>query len=221
MTTPTLIRALLKILALGSVCFCVAFVSVAWEVIDFAGLPSESSADVAIVLGAAAWGNKPSPVYRERINEAISLYKRRRIVRIIFTGGTSKEGFPSEAEVGQKFAISNGIPPWAILVDIDSRSTMQNLRRAKDLMDKSGLHTALLVSDPIHMKRAMAMAADLGLQARQAPTSSSRFQSLLTRAQFLSRETWLNLEYTVLRQMLPKLDTDPEIQVFPDQSTQR
>ena len=215
------LRALLKIFGLACVLFCVAFITVAWEVIDFAGLPSESSADVAIVLGAAAWGNKPSPVYRERINEAISLYKRRRIRRIIFTGGTSKEGFPSEAEVGQKFAISNAIPSWAILVDVDSRSTIQNLRCAKDLMDKSGLHTALLVSDPMHMKRAMAMAADLGSHARQAPTSSSRFQSLLTQTQFLSRETWLNMEYMVLRQMLPKFNTDPEIQVFSDQSTQR
>ena len=79
---------------------------------------------------------------------------------------------------------------------------MRNLRRAKELMARSGVHTALLVSDLMHIKRAMVMAGDLGLQAMQAPTSSSRFQSLLTRAQFLSRKTWLNLEYLVLPQII-------------------
>ena len=94
---PTPIRVLLKILCLACVLFGVAFVVVAWQIMGFVDPPSESSADVAIVLGAAAWGNKPSPVYRERINEAVSLYKTGRVQWIIFTGGTSKEGFPSEA----------------------------------------------------------------------------------------------------------------------------
>lgn len=218
---PKLNQTLLKLLGSACVLSLLILGVVAWQVVAFADMSLDSSADVAIVLGAAAWGNKPSPVYKERINEAISLYRRGRVRWIIFTGGTSKEGFPSEAEVGQNFAISNGIPPWVILVDVDSRSTMQNLRGAKELMSRSGLHTALLVSDPMHMKRAMAMAGDLGLHAMQAPTSSSRIQSLLTRAQFLSRETWLNIEYMILRRMLPKFDTDPEIELSPDQSTPR
>ena len=42
--------------------------------------------DAAIVLGAAVWGNEVSPVFRERINHAIDLYRSGKVRKIIFTG---------------------------------------------------------------------------------------------------------------------------------------
>ncbi|MFZ0548892.1 MAG: ElyC/SanA/YdcF family protein, partial [Candidatus Promineifilaceae bacterium] len=44
-------------------------------------------ADAAIVLGAAVFGTRPSPVLRERINHAVSLYEAGYVDKIIFTGG--------------------------------------------------------------------------------------------------------------------------------------
>ena len=172
---------------------------VAWRIVVFGNRVGDSSADTAIVLGAAAWGRNPSPVYRERINEATSLYKRGRVHWIIFTGGTRQPGFPSEAEVGRQFSARQGVPAAAMLVDTDSRTTWQNLENAKLLMASNGIRTALLVSDPLHMCRAMAMAGDLGIQAEAAPTPSSRFRTWETKSKFLWRETGLYVDYVIFR----------------------
>jgi uncharacterized SAM-binding protein YcdF (DUF218 family) len=174
------------------------FLGVAWQIVDYGNQAYDSHADAAVVLGAAAWGKKPSPVYRERIKEAIALYESGRVQYIVFTGGTPVADYPAEGQVGREFAIGHGVPATAILVETTSRTTWQNLENAKELIGPVGIHSVLLVSDPLHMRRAMAMASSLRLPAMPAPTSSSRFQSLASRAGFLWRETWLYLDYLVL-----------------------
>lgn len=174
-----------------------ALAAVAWEIARFGDNTYEGPADVAVVLGAAAWGNRPSPVYRERINQAIQLYREGKVRWIIFTGGTPEPGYPSEAEVGRKFSLKQGIPAEAMLLDTQSRSTWQNLEQARLLMATAKLDTALLVSDPLHMRRAIAMATDIGMQAKPAPTTSSRFKTWQSLGRFLWRETWLYLAYVM------------------------
>jgi len=174
------------------------FVGLAWQIVSYGNASADSHADAALVLGAAAWGNKPSPVYRERINEAIALYKAGRVRYLVFTGGTPEPGYPAEGEVGRKFAIEHGVPAAAVLFETTSRTTWQNLANARELLAPVGIRTVLLVSDPLHMRRAMAMASRLGLDATPAPTSSSRFQSLASRGEFLWRETWLYIDYLLL-----------------------
>jgi len=176
----------------------IGFVGVAWQIVSYGNASADSHADAALVLGAAAWGNKPSPVYRERINEAIALYKAGRVRYLVFTGGTPEPGYPAEGEVGRKFAIEHGVPAAAVLFETTSRTTWQNLANARELLAPIGIQTVLLVSDPLHMRRAMAMASRLGLDATPAPTSSSRFQSLASRGEFLWRETWLYIDYLLL-----------------------
>jgi uncharacterized SAM-binding protein YcdF (DUF218 family) len=185
------ILILLLVMALG-------FVGVAWRIVSYGNLPAAARADAALVLGAAAWGNKPSPVYRERINEAIELYKGGRVRYLVFTGGTPTPGYPAEGEVARKFAVDHGVPAEAILLETASRTTKQNLANARELLAPVGIQTVLLVTDPFHMRRAMAIASSLGLQASPAPTPSSRFQSLASRGEFLWRETWLYIDYLLL-----------------------
>ena len=187
----------LLILAGAVVSFCV----VAWQIYQFGNQSYGGSADAAIVLGAAAWGSKPSPVYRERINEALLLYQQGRVHWIIFTGGTREPGFLTEAEVGRQFSAKHGIPVKNMLIDPESRTTWQNLEHAKDLMSSAGIHSALLVSDPLHMRRAITMATDLGLQVESAPTLSSRYRSWSTSGKFLWRETWLYITYQIFGQL--------------------
>jgi uncharacterized SAM-binding protein YcdF (DUF218 family) len=173
----------------------VALCLTAWRIDRFGHQARPGSADAAIVLGAAAWGGRPSPVYRERIAEAISLYKAHHVRKIILTGGSAHAGFPSEAMVGRRFCIANGVPAEVTLIDETSRTTWQNLQHGKALMESAGAHTALLVSDPWHLRRAVTMARDMGINASPAPTRSSRFRSWPMRAGFLWRETWLYLAY--------------------------
>lgn len=187
----------LRLLILGLLLLLGGYGTVALQILRFGHRASGAPADAAVVLGAAAWGSKPSPVYRERIVEAIALYKAGKVRWIILTGGSSQAGYPSEAQVGRKFCVSRGVPVAATLIDERSRTTWQNLEEARALMAPRGIHTILLVSDPLHMRRAMAMARALGLQAQPAPTASSRFKSWITRGKFLWRETWLYLAYVI------------------------
>ena len=185
----------LRLLLVSVLLFTCAYVVVAWQIVEFGRQPADTSADAAVVLGAAAWGGRPSPVYRERIIEAIALYKAGKVHWIILTGGTPNPGYPSEAQVGQRFCVAHGVPIKATLVDQVSRTTWQNLEQTRTLMASHNIETVLLVSDPMHMRRAVAMAHALGIRASPMPTPSSRFRSLFTRSKFLWRETWLYLAY--------------------------
>ena len=190
-----------KLVFLVLVLVVLGYAAAAWRVAQFGNERSDEPADAAVVLGAAAWGDQPSPVYRERLNEALILYQTGRVRWIIFTGGTPKPGYLTEAEVGRKFALAHGIPAKAILLDTESRSTWQNLTNAKKLVVAAKLDTVLLVSDPLHMRRAMRMATDIGLHAKPAPTTSSRFQSWRYWSNFLWRETSLYLAYIVFKKL--------------------
>ncbi|WP_233201201.1 YdcF family protein [Chromobacterium alticapitis] len=177
------------------------FAYVAWSIVDYGSDSEQSGADAALVLGAAAWGNKPSPVFRERINHAVKLYQSGKVRWIVFTGGTPEPGYPAEADVGREFAARQGVPMTAMLVENQSRTTWQNLSNAREIGKQFGIRSYLLVSDPLHMRRAVLMADDLGLRAFPAPTQSSRFRTFSSWSRFLARETWLYLGYRVFRQL--------------------
>jgi uncharacterized SAM-binding protein YcdF (DUF218 family) len=191
---------MLKGVMLAVLLFVLGLGAVACNIVSYGAQPDyPTTADAALVLGAAAWGNKPSPVFRERIRHAVDLYKNGQVHWIVFTGGTPVPGFPSEAEVGRQFALQAGVPMTAMLAETESRNTWQNLQNAKHLAEPFGIHTYLLVSDPWHMMRAVLMARDLGLMASPSPTRSTRFRTLGSQIAFLARETWLYVGYRIFR----------------------
>lgn len=148
-----------------------------WLVHHQAGKTAPQRADAAVVLGAAAWGKNPSPVFRERINHGITLYRRGHVDKLVFTGGTPKPGFMTEAEVGRRYALAQGIPERDILYENTSRDTVQNLLNTRDLLRKNGLQTVIIVSDPHHLARAAAIARYAGLSFQTEGTPTSRYRS--------------------------------------------
>ncbi|POZ61353.1 YdcF family protein [Chromobacterium alticapitis] len=195
------LRLMMKGFLLAMLTVVLGFAYVAWSIVDYGSDSEQSGADAALVLGAAAWGNKPSPVFRERINHAVKLYQSGKVRWIVFTGGTPEPGYPAEADVGREFAARQGVPMTAMLVENQSRTTWQNLSNAREIGKQFGIRSYLLVSDPLHMRRAVLMADDLGLRAFPAPTQSSRFRTFSSWSRFLARETWLYLGYRVFRQL--------------------
>ncbi|WP_293766338.1 YdcF family protein [uncultured Aquitalea sp.] len=195
------LRLMLKGFLLAVLMACLGFAWMAWGVMHYAAEAEEQPADAALVLGAAAWGNKPSPVLRERINHAVQLYKSGKVRWIVFTGGTPEPGYPTEADVGRDFALKQGVPMTVMLAENQSRNTWENLQNAQKLVEPFGIRSFLLVSDPMHMRRAVLMAHDLGLKAAPAPTTSSRYLSFGTQIRFLARETWLYIGYRVFRKI--------------------
>lgn len=134
-------------------------------------------AQATIVLGAAAWGDYPSPVFKERINHAIDLYKTKQTDKLLFTGGTIKQGFATEGAVGARWAMRKGVPKEDIYFEETSRDTWNNLKNAKVLLEQNQLDSVILVSDSFHLARARVMAKDLGLKVQLSPTPTSRFNN--------------------------------------------
>ncbi len=151
--------------------------------------------DAAIVLGAAVWGNEVSPVFRERINHAIALYRNGKVRKIILTGGRGNRDELTEAAEARQFTIRNGIPERDILIEERSHTTYENLVNAKQVADANGLKKVLIVSDPMHMKRAVVMASDIGLEAYPSPTPTTRYRGWKSQIGSLVHETYYYLGY--------------------------
>jgi uncharacterized SAM-binding protein YcdF (DUF218 family) len=171
----------------------------AYSIASYANYSTEIQVDGVIVLGAAVWGSQPSPVFRERINHAIELYENGYTSVLIFTGGKSDNNRLAESEVAKQYAVDHGIPANDILVETVSRTTEQNLYYAKQLVVNHNLTNLIIVSDPLHMKRAMLIAKDMELQAYSSPTPTTRYRSWQTQLEFLMRETYYYQRYLLRR----------------------
>ncbi|MBQ8910072.1 MAG: YdcF family protein [Oscillospiraceae bacterium] len=187
------------ILLSAAVLTLICIISVGISISSYAKTDETQKADAAIILGAAVEDGAPTPVFRERINHGISLYQDGYVEYLIFTGGIGDGDSISEAQAGKNYAISMGIPQSAILIEEESHITEENLENAKALMEQNDLQTALIVSDPLHMKRAMLMAKDYGITAYASPTKTTMYQSAKTKLPFLAREIVMYIGYGFVR----------------------
>lgn len=153
-------------------------------------------ADVAIVLGASVAYNRVNAVYRERINHAVDLYNKKDVSKLILTGGKVAGQKYSDSEVAKQYALSKGVKEKDILIEESSKTTLENLIYAKKLMNQNNLKTALVVSDALHMRRAMLMAKDVGIDAYSSPTKTSMYKTTKKRVEFLKNET---IEYILYK----------------------
>lgn len=169
----------------------------AYDIWTYAETTELVKADAAIVLGTAVWGDEPSPVLRERINHSIWLYERDYVEMIIFTGGKTNGSQLAEAVVSKNYAIAQGIPEEDILIEDRSLVTIENFRYVSEIAELHELSSFLVVSDPLHMKRALQMAEDTGFDAYTSPTTSSEYNSLATIVPFFFREIGAYVGYTL------------------------
>lgn len=169
------------------------------SIVSFSKKDETRRADAAIVLGASVYDNSPSPVFSERINHAVELYNDGYVETIIMTGGVGKGNIRSEADIAREYAEQKGVPAEAILIEEDSSITKENLENAKKVMNENGVNTALIVSDPLHMKRAMLYAKDLGMTAYSSPTPTTLYRSWRTKLPFLIREEVYYAGYRLTR----------------------
>ena len=188
-------RVLLIIIA----ALLLTIIATAVRIYSYGSVPADTQADAAVVLGAAVWSQNVSPVFRERINHAVDLYRRGKVRKVIFTGGQGNANEPTEAAAARSYAQANGIPIQDILVEQKSHTTYENIVNAKRLADANQLKTVLLVSDPLHMKRAVTMARDVGLNAYPSPTPTTRYVGWRSQMSELVRETFYYLGYLIAR----------------------
>ncbi len=187
-------------LAFSLLALAAAWLVLAISIVTYAGKDAGGNADAAIVLGAAVSDTVPSPVFEARLRHARDLYLQRRVRLIVVTGGRGPGDALSEGDAGRQWLIRQGVPADSVLAETRSRTTIQNLAFARPLLDARRAETVLIVSDPLHMRRAMVVAARQGLNADPSPTPSSRYRSAKTQAPFLLRETWFLAQYIVIGQ---------------------
>lgn len=173
--------------------FCAA------SIVSYSLTDETAPADCIIVLGAGTDGITPNAVFRERLNHAVTLYERGFADTIILTGGLTPGNQNSDAFIAGQYLLEQGIPADDILLEERSTITQENLEFARKIMESNDLSTAILVSDPLHMKRSMLMANDYEIEGFSSPTPTTMYRTWKTKLPFLARETFFYVGYQVYR----------------------
>ena len=167
------IRIARRIVTIGMVTVFSLWVVSAAAVLVWSARDEARPAQAIVVLGAAQYAGKPSPVLRARLDHALDLWNRHLASLLILTGGTGSGDTTSEAAVGRKYAKKHGVPDSAILVENEGRTTSESMRAVAGMLEVRGLQSALLVSDPFHMLRLRILARRFGFTPYTSPTRTS------------------------------------------------
>jgi uncharacterized SAM-binding protein YcdF (DUF218 family) len=130
-------------------------------------------ADAIVVMGAAQYNGRPSPLFAARIDHAVDLFRAGIAEHLIVTGGKADGDRTTEAASARAYAIARGVPSDAIMSEDASRTTLESIRAVGGLLRDHGLKDAVFVSDRPHMLRVLRMAADEGITAWGSPTATS------------------------------------------------
>ncbi len=136
-------------------------------------LDQRRPADAIVVLGAAQYNGRPSPVLKARLDHAVELYRGGLAPMVVVTGGIGTGDRMSEATVGHRYLRAQAVPDSAIVVRPDGRTTEESMSSVAEWMHGRELGTVLLVSDPFHMARLRLEARHAALQAFVSPTRTS------------------------------------------------
>ena len=158
----------------GASTFSLAFVSgalglglpVAYRmraVLAMARLDERAPADAVLVLGRALADDLPTEVFRARLDHGARLFHDGLAPRVVISGGRTGRSSTSEAEAGRDYLLAAGLPGAALHVEDRSRHTLENLFFVRETARAAGWCKLLLVTDPLHLARAAALARGLGL----------------------------------------------------------
>lgn len=166
-------RRLARLIVLAGVVGVAVVGYATYRIIDQGTRDERRPADAIVVMGAAQYDGRPSPVFAARIDHAVELFHEGVAPVLIVTGGKQEGDRTTEAASARDYAIARGVPEDAILVEDESRTTLQSIRGVAALMAADDLDVAVFVSDPSHMLRVLRMASDAGIEGYGSPTTTS------------------------------------------------
>ena len=165
--------------------------------------------DAIVVLGAAQYNGRPSPVLRARLDHALRLYSEGFGPRIVVTGGVGRGDTTSEALVGRHYLLAHGVVADDLIVQPQGRSTQASMTAVADWLEAEGLHSVILVSDPFHMYRLRLEARRTNLEAYTSPTESSPIsENPVLELRYLAAEGF-KIPVTWVRASLPPFTYHP------------
>lgn len=136
---------------------------------------SHARFDCILVLGAGIWGDQPTPLLQDRLDQAITLYKAELSSRLLMSGDHS--GNHNEVQVMKNYAMSQGVPAEAIFMDHSGFSTYESIMRAKEIFL---VESALIVSQGYHLPRALFLAQAAGITALGSPSDLRSYRDMVT-----------------------------------------
>ena len=132
-----------------------------------------TTADAIVVMGAAQYDGRPSPVFRARLDHAALLFRRGLAPELIVTGGTGTGDTVSEAVVGRRYLLAAGLPDAAVEAESAGRTSAPSVRAAAERVRRRGGGTVIFVSDGFHLLRLGFLARRFGLRALGSPAPGS------------------------------------------------
>ena len=164
-----LLRTAACLAALGVAALILATASIARHIERQSTVDEAQTADVILVLGAAEYRGKPSPVLEARLNHALFLYRQGIAPRILTTGGAGGDPTFTEGEVARAYLSKHDIPSEAILVETEGETTVQSIAAAAEIMRRMNLKSCVVVSDGYHIYRVKKMLESQGMQVYGSP----------------------------------------------------
>jgi vancomycin permeability regulator SanA len=158
----------------------------AFRVWQYGRIDDRGHADVIVVLGAAQYNGRPSPVFKARLDHAATLYHDRVAPLIVVTGGKQTGDMFTEATSGANYLHDKGIPDSAILRETTSHTSWESLSAAARVLRHRSEKQVVLVSDPFHALRIRSIANELGLDAVTSPTRTSPISGVEEWRRFMS-----------------------------------
>lgn len=146
------------------------------------------SAEAAVVLGSAQYDGVPSPDLAARCAQALALYRQGRVAHLVLTGGKQPGDQYTEAQSEARWLEAHGVPQSAVLAEVGGRDSYASLRAAARHLEAAGMRRVMLVSDPFHEARILAMSSSLGLRALPSPTRTSPIRGSAT-VPYFAKET--------------------------------
>jgi len=134
-------------------------------------------ADAIVVLGAAQYNGRPSPVFRARLDHAAALFRRGLAPLVIVTGGVGAGEVLSEAIVGRDYLLAEDLPAPALATESAGRTSAASVRAAAERLRAMGRRRAILVSDGFHLLRLRFLARRFGLEPSGSPAPESPITS--------------------------------------------
>lgn len=160
--------------------------------------------DVIVVLGAAQYWSRPSPVLEARLAHARTLFDDGVAPRVITVGGKQPGDLTTEAQAGRRWLVAQGVPAEQVTAVPAGSDTVSSLTAAAREMAEHGWSSATLVTDPAHEARSLAIARALGIEARTSPTQQGPGSSLT--ADYVVREAAGLLQFWLFdRPSVPRL----------------
>jgi uncharacterized SAM-binding protein YcdF (DUF218 family) len=139
-------------------------------------------ASAIVVMGAAQWDGRPSPVLKARLDHAVELWEQGHADHIIVTGGKQVGDRVTQGFTGYDYLREQGVPEEVIRVEVEGTDSYEELSASAVILRNEGLAPeVLVVSDPYHALRVTQIADEVGLRAWVSPTESSSSLNSLAR----------------------------------------